>query len=196
MVTAASETKVNHSPDPVPEPTRAAGAARHSGIGLRTYILLTPLVFLVHDAEEVATVAAWTRANADALPAAVRGFLPISTAQFAAAVALLFVVLSAVSLLAARRPGDGLATKAWLVLLAALTANGFTHPAQTVWFGGYTPGVATAVLLVIPFGALAWRRAVAEGVASRRAAIPLFLAGLAIQLPIVVLALVFGRGAG
>ena len=57
-------------------------------------------------------------------------------------------------------------------------------------------GVATAVLLVVPFGVLAWRRAIAEGAASRGAVLPLFLAGLAIQLPIIGLALLFGRGAG
>lgn len=172
------------------------GAPSTPRLSLRGYILLTPLVFLIHDAEEVATVAAWTRRHADALPVAMRRILPMSTMQFAAAVALMFVILAIVSLLAARRPGEGIATKAWLVLLAALVANGVTHPAQAIAFGGYVPGVATAVMLVIPFGVLAWRRAIAEGATSRGAAVPLFLAGLAIQLPIVLLALAFGRGAG
>ncbi|HEU4456279.1 MAG TPA: HXXEE domain-containing protein [Longimicrobium sp.] len=162
---------------------------------LRAFILLTPLVFLVHDAEEVATVARWTREHGDVIPALARGLLPIDTRQFAAAVALLFVILSVVSFLAARKP-EGIAIRVWLVLLAALTANGITHPAQALVVGGYVPGVVTAVLVVIPLGVLAWRRALIDGVTSRRAILPLFLAGLAIQLPIVVLALLFGRGAG
>ena len=163
---------------------------------LRAFILLTPAVFLIHDAEEVATVARWTREHGDVVPAFARGLLSIDTGQFAAAVALLFVLLSAVSFLAARKPEDGIAICVWMVLLAALTANGIMHPAQALLVGGYVPGVVTAVLVVIPFGVLAWRRAIAEGVTSRRAVLPLFLAGLAIQLPIVVLALLFGRGAG
>lgn len=163
---------------------------------LRAFILLTPVVFLIHDAEEVATVARWTREHGEVIPAFARGLLPIDTGQFAAAVALLFVILSIVSFLAARKPESGIAVRVWLVLLAALTANGITHPAQALFVGGYVPGVVTAVLVVIPFGVLAWRRAIADGVTSRRAILPLFLAGLAIQLPIVVLALLFGRGAG
>ena len=163
---------------------------------LRVFILLTPIVFLVHDTEEMATVARWTREHGDVIPAFARGLLPIDTGQFAAAFALLFVILSAVSFLAARKPVGGIAVRVWLVLLAALTANGITHPAQALVVGGYVPGVVTAVLVVIPFGVLAWRRALIDGVTSRRAILPLFLAGLAIQLPIVVLALLFGRGAG
>jgi hypothetical protein len=165
-------------------------------VPLRSFILLTPLVFLVHDAEEVATVAAWTRAHRDVIPAFARGLLPIHTGQFAAAVALLFAVFLAVSLLAARERTPGTATKVWLLLLAALFANALTHAAQAVYVGGYVPGLATALGVVVPFAVLAGRRALADGVATGRAIVPLVGAGLLLQAPAVVLALLFGRAAG
>lgn len=162
---------------------------------LRLYILLTPLVFLVHDAEEAATVAAWTRAHRDVIPAFARDFLPIHTGQFAAAVALIFAVFLAVSLLAAREQPPGTATRVWLLLLAALFANALTHAAQAVYAGGYVPGLATALGVVPPFAVLAGRRALAEGLVTRRAIVPLLAAGLLLQVPAVVLALLFGRAA-
>lgn len=163
---------------------------------LRSYILLTPLVFLVHDAEEVATVAAWTRAHRDVIPGFARGLLPVDTGQLAAAVALLFVVFAAVSLLAARERKPGTATRVWLLLLAALVANALTHAAQAVYVGGYVPGLATALGAVLPFGFLAGRRALAEGLVTGRAIVPLVAAGLLLQVPAVLLGLLFGRAAG
>lgn len=162
----------------------------------RSYVLLTPLVFLVHDAEEVATVAAWTRAHRDVIPAFARDFLPLRTGQFAVGVALLFAVFAAVSLLAARERTPGTATRVWLLLLASLFANALTHAAQAVYVGGYVPGLATALAVVVPFAVLAWRRALADGLATGRAIVPLVAAGLLLQATAVVLALLFGRAAG
>ena len=55
-----------------------------------TLMWLGPVAFLVHDAEEIATVEPWLRAHRSVLPAAAQPFADVTAAQFSVSVAILF----------------------------------------------------------------------------------------------------------
>ena len=173
-------------------------ATRHALLRFRLmhitgWIWAGPVVFLLHDAEEILTVESWYRAHRADLPAQVQPFATVTTGQFALAVALLFVGLLAAAIHAVRQARRGRASVPFLLVAGALTANGLTHLAQAAYFRGYTPGVVTALLLVLPYGYLLGTRLLAVGLATRRALVTAVATGAVAQIPIAVLALLAVR---
>lgn len=158
---------------------------------------LGPVAFVVHDSEEALAFEPWLRQHLAELPAIMRPLLGgMTTRQFAAAVAVLaigYVVASAlgVSQLRSRRP-----PWPYLIVTGAFVGNAITHVLQSVLFGGYTPGVATAVLVSLPYGWLAGRALLVEQVVSRRMLAWCVAAGVAGQVPLALLALSAGRRLG
>jgi len=164
------------------------------GPSLITWMWLGPLAFLVHDAEEIATVAPWLRANRSALPAAAQPFAHVTTEQFALGVAVLFVGYVAAVAAGAYLLRRGRFPLPFLLVTAAFVANGLTHPIQALLFRGYTPGVVTALLVALPYGygvARGFRRAALLSASTLRW---LLLAGVLLQVPLVILALAGGIG--
>jgi hypothetical protein len=51
---------------------------------------------------------------------------------------------------------------------AALCANALGHIAQTLWFRDYSPGTLTGALLIVPLSMYLYRRALGEGLLTRR----------------------------
>ncbi|HEX4933101.1 MAG TPA: HXXEE domain-containing protein [Gemmatimonadaceae bacterium] len=80
-----------------------------------------------------------------------------------------------------------------LLAVATLAANALTHPLQAVATRGYAPGVVTAVLLVLPYASWIGRQGRREGWLSGRRGALLLAAGLVLQAPVAVLALLGGR---
>jgi hypothetical protein len=115
-------------------------------------IWLGPIAFLVHDAEEIATVEPWLRRHGAELPGFVQPFAGVTTGQFAAVVAVLFVgyVLAAWHGVHAVR--NGRLPLPFLIVSGVFVANGLTHLAQALYFRGYVPGVITALLVNLTYG--------------------------------------------
>ena len=113
-------------------------------------------MFLLHDLEEIATVESWTRTHRDVFPEPIRAHLPVSTADFTVGVAIIFAIFLLASAVDAPRVRAGKAPRFSLVLIALLVLNAFTHVLQAIVMRGYTPGVVTSILLVIPYGWLVW----------------------------------------
>jgi hypothetical protein len=67
------------------------------------WIWAAPCVFLIHGAEEIATIAPWLRDKHADLPTAIQPFATVTTKQFALGVGLLFLILLAFTLHAVRR---------------------------------------------------------------------------------------------
>lgn len=152
-----------------------------------------PVVFLVHDAEEILTVEPWLRAHRAELPSVVQPFTAVTTGQFALAVALLFVGFLAVTVHAVRQARRGRAPVPFLLVAGALVANGLTHLVQAALFRGYTPGVVTTLLVVLPYGYLLGARLLASGLVTRRTLVGAVAAGAFAQIPIAALALLAVR---
>jgi hypothetical protein len=113
--------------------------------------------WLVHDLEELPTMAAWTRRMARRLPWA----RPMSQARVNVAIALMGVVVAAAAVAGARSRGrSGFYQSA----LAGFGWHAGGHVLSAVALREYTPGLVTAPLLVAPFSLWAWRRIGAAGV--------------------------------
>jgi hypothetical protein len=84
----------------------------------------------------------------------------------------------------------------YLLVSGAFVGNAITHVLQSALFGGYTPGVVTAVLVSLPYGWLAGRALLAERVVSARTLGWCVTAGVASQVPLALLALTAGRRLG
>jgi hypothetical protein len=159
---------------------------RHAVAG---WIWAAPAVFLVHDAEEILTVEPRLRAHRTELPAVFQPFGTITERQFTLAVALLFVGVVDVAAHGVRQARRGRASLPFMLVVGALLANGLTHLGQATYFRGYTPGVVTACLLVIPYGYLLAARLLATGLVTRRNLAGAVAAGAVVQSPIAALAL-------
>jgi hypothetical protein len=145
-----------------------------------------PCVFLVHGAEEIATVAPWLRDNRADLPTAIQPFATVTTEQFTLGVGLLFLVFLALTLHAVRRARAGHRSLPFLLGVGALVANGITHVGQAAAFRGYTPGLLTAMILVIPYGIALGAQLRADGLTSGRLWLGMIALGALLQVPIVI----------
>ncbi|MGW0803154.1 HXXEE domain-containing protein [Nonomuraea sp. NPDC002799] len=119
----------------------------------------------VHDAEELATMARWTRAARPALeeryPRVPWDRLEVTQRHANVAIGLMGGVIAGAAAHGARTGGR---SPVFQAVLAGFGLHGVTHLAQTAVLGRYTPGVVTAPVVVIPFSVWAWRRLRAAGV--------------------------------
>ncbi|MFG3440644.1 HXXEE domain-containing protein [Nonomuraea sp. NPDC047897] len=141
----------------------------------------------VHDAEELATMARWTREArpwlAERYPQVPWERLEVSQRHASVAIGLMGGVVAGAAALGARTGGR---SRTFQTALAGFGAHGVVHLAQAAAVRGYTPGAVTAPLVVLPFTAWAWRRLRAAGVPVRGgaatwaglAALPLVLGGV------------------
>lgn len=125
---------------------------------LQSVLWIVPISWVVHDLEEVATFARWRAAHETELQhlasrsrIAQRAFasMPVTTKHFAASVSLVGVVLFGVTAAVTFAP-QGI----WRLVFAA-TLGGYTlhvglHFVQSLLVRGYSPGVVTAFLVVLP----------------------------------------------
>jgi uncharacterized protein with HXXEE motif len=161
----------------------------------RWAIWLLPLVLALHNLEEGVFFPRYVPRVLSRLPAGVRDWIgPVSLREMGVALALATVIPLGISLWAAARPASR--TALWLVLAmwATLLLNVAWHVAAAlVLFGGYAPGVATAVVLNLPLAVLALRRARAEEWVSRRARWALVPGAVAFHLPGALGVMLLGR---
>jgi uncharacterized protein with HXXEE motif len=130
----------------------------------RWAIWLLPVVVALHNLEEAVFFPRYLPRTLGRLPAGVRDWLgPITMDEMAAALALATVIPLVVSLWAAARPASRTALRLVLALWAILLLNAVWHVGVALLlFGGYAPGVITAVALNLPLSVLILRRAMAE----------------------------------
>jgi hypothetical protein len=119
---------------------------------------------------------------------------PPSRDELAAGLVLVTVVPAIVLAVAAWRSQDRVWAHVSLFVVAVFSWNALVpHLAATVLLQEYTPGVATAVLVNLPWGVVTFRRALSEGVITRGRAAA--VAGLAAVLYPVGMAMLWGLGA-
>ncbi|GAA3554291.1 hypothetical protein GCM10022419_038350 [Nonomuraea rosea] len=119
----------------------------------------------VHDAEELATMAGWVRTARPRLesryPRVPWDRLEVSQRHVNVAIGLMGVAMAGASALGARTGGR---SPVFQAALAGFGLHGVAHLAQSAATRGYTPGVVTAPVVVIPFSVWAWRRLRSAGV--------------------------------
>lgn len=152
-------------------------------LSLGTLAWLLPVTFLIHDGEEILTVAGWSARHRATLLHRFRRFAfvrrmvaetDMSTAQFAAAVGCVLVFVLSGNL------GYGLGGRYGLFWFAAVVGamfgNVLTHTGQSLILGRYTPGVVSAWVVLLPYTLYTFHRLLAAGLVTVG---ELFLAGLA-----------------
>lgn len=163
---------------------------------------LLPLVFAIHDTEELVTLPSWFAEHRSALQSvADRGGLaariaasaPSTTARAAVAIVFLLVLLLIATLGVTRARGHGTWLYVYSGLLGLLFLHVFTHVAQALLFRGYVPGLYGAILAVLPGSAFIYRRLIAGGLLSWPIAVVTALVGFALFIPGVLAAWAVGR---
>ncbi len=164
-------------------------------ISLRAVIAASPIVFLVHDLEEVIVTEGFLRENRErlGLPSFLTRRMEATTAQFAVAVAYLFVIVSAISLAAARSLRPGAAINLFATATSIRFLNVFTHLGQALLLRRATPGVVTAVTVALPYSLYALRRLRAENLVDRRSLRQAMIVGAVLGGPVVLSAQAVGR---
>lgn len=161
-----------------------------------TLLILAPLAFLLHNLEESLTMVSFVQKNLQRIPTPIRllaEYLQLTQTAFLIPVIMLTLLLAGASLrLLFPNPPHWL-TWVWPAAILTLCANAFIHILQAVWFGGYTPGLLTAVLLQLPITILSARASVRAGWLSRRAAYIWFFAGFPLVGVISVAFLFLGK---
>ncbi|WP_158843126.1 HXXEE domain-containing protein [Saccharothrix deserti] len=103
--------------------------------------------WVVHDLEELATMARWTRRH--------RHVPTTTTPEAAIAIGVVGVVIAAAAADGARTGGR---SKLFQSVLAGFGLHAVTHVVSGAVFRGYTPGVVTAPIVVAPFSLWALRQ--------------------------------------
>ncbi|HEX2923512.1 MAG TPA: HXXEE domain-containing protein [Chloroflexota bacterium] len=139
-------------------------------VSLRTVILASPAVFLLHDLEELLTMERFLRENRESLPipAALKDRLNTTTGQFAVAIAWPFPICAAVSSMAAKSLVPGAVTHAFAVMICGRFLNALTHVGQSLLFRKRSPGLISAVFVVLPYSAYTLRRLQKAGLVGER----------------------------
>jgi hypothetical protein len=163
------------------------------GMRSRSVLWLVPLLLAVHNAEEALFFPRYLPFVLYRLPATWQALIaPLTTGQVGAALAVVTAVAFIVAWWSYRRPESALAL--WLVLLiqAAVLLNVLWHvAAAVVLFGGYAPGVVTAVLINLPFSVFLLGRASRERWLGPRALWGLVPAAIVLHGPLLAALLVF-----
>ena len=159
----------------------------------RSVLWLVPILLAVHNAEEALFFPRYLPFVLYRLPVAWQALIaPLTTGQVGAALAVVTAVAFIVAWWADQRPASRLAL--WLVLLiqATVLLNVVWHlAAAVVLFGGYAPGVVTALLVNLPFSVYLFARARHEHWLSSRALWALVPAAVVLHGPLLAALLVF-----
>lgn len=172
---------------------------------LARVLWLLPVVFIIHDGEELLTMPGWIvrhqpeldqLAQMNETAAEIVRSLPRTTSQVAVAIGfilLLFVVVTVGASISRKR---GFWLYAYASLLGVLFLHVFTHIAQAILIGGYAPGVIGAVVAIIPGALYLYKRLFEEKLLTLKSAVVTALIGFALFIPGAMLAHQIGRMLG
>jgi hypothetical protein len=124
-------------------------------VSMNAVIWAFPIAFLIHDLEEILTMERFARKNRDRFPKFMRNIATINTTQFTIGVGVLFVLTLLAAYLATRSPRE---TDILTIALAIFLIHVVGHIAFPLFFRKYTPGLITAVIIVLPYSLYAFYR--------------------------------------
>lgn len=115
---------------------------------MKEYILLLPIIFIIHDMEEVVGFGRFFRENPslfEKYPNVTKAYRGFTTEGFAAAVYEEFIPFFGISITAYFFP-CGFLYALWFGLFLSLTAHFFIHIGQTIYLKKYIPSFATSII--------------------------------------------------
>jgi hypothetical protein len=149
---------------------------------------LLPAVFVIHDGEEMLTMAPWVEGHRGVLAAMAQhgrlvakllASVPRTQAHVTIGVVLLLLPFLLITAAVARQPRPGPWLTTYVMLLGGFFLHAFGHLGQALLFGGYVPGLVGALLAVVPGSLYVYRRLIAAGLLRPREAAAQAFVGLA-----------------
>ncbi len=136
-------------------------------LNVQTLIWLFPILFIIHDFEEIILVEKWLHKNRNKiykrLPPKIADRIvkqfSMTTAQFAAAVIVIFLFVSAATISAIYYLYNGTSWSLYFFIAVSLVffIHAFTHIGQTIIFRSIAPGTITSVIIIIPYSIVLYR---------------------------------------
>lgn len=128
-------------------------------LDLKTLIWLFPIIFIFHDLEEIITIESSMAANKDNYPKTnfvklsfkMREKLGSTAAQLAVSAAWILLFISFTAVMTVHFSSNGGGFLLFTAILNLFVLQAFMHIVQTIMFRGYTPGIITSLLLLIPY---------------------------------------------
>lgn len=152
---------------------------------------LLPVSWLLHDVEELATIGRWSRRwppdRRDDLSAVQRRFagaVASTPHRFTVAAALVGGVVVGATVAGVLDP-NGLGIRIYTTILGGYLLHAFVHLGQSVVFRGYTPGLVTATIVVIPASISLYWRLLSAGLVDLGTVSTTGVLGLVLFVPIV-----------
>lgn len=143
---------------------------------------LVPVLFTIHNLEEALTMRKYGTGH----------FRNMQRGQFAAAVILLTLLAVSFIYLGTNDEYGVMGRILAIFIQASLCINALVHMIASIRFRRYTPGVITAVLIYIPFSLYLFDAALKTSYVTGMQLAWAFVAGVVLQLPLVLGALFVG----
>jgi len=163
-----------------------------ASFSIKVWVFGLWIVFILHDLEEVFTMARFTQDHIQQLPGVIRIIetrLMVSTSEMALAVGLLILLMFWAAVNTVRFPQSRSWETVWGLVVGILLANGLTHGIQAIALGMYTPGCITGVVLELPAALLCLIWLKHEGSESNARLVLYVFLGFPLQLFFTVLSL-------
>ncbi|MBB4825044.1 hypothetical protein HNO89_002270 [Sporosarcina luteola] len=171
-------------------------------IDLQTLIWLFPLMFILHDFEEIILIEKWMKGNStriyDVMPKRIADKVmqqfSMSTAQFAVAVLVIFAFVSSSTVMANQYMIQGFLGNIYFFTAVTLVffLHAFTHIGQSIILRSVTPGAVTSVIVIIPYSFVLYRSLLVNEVVTWKI-IFLCLPFCLLLIPIVLLGHAIGK---
>lgn len=130
-------------------------------LNVQTLIWLCPIIFVLHDLEEIIMIEKWMETNLDVindkLPSKIADKVikqfSMTTAQFSVAVLVIFIFVSSSTYMASQYINHGALGNIYFftAVITVLFLHVFTHVGQSIFLKSVTPGVISSILVVLPY---------------------------------------------
>ncbi|KAB2334414.1 HXXEE domain-containing protein [Cytobacillus depressus] len=131
-------------------------------LNLHTVIWLFPIIFMFHDLEEIITIESSMNAHKNRkapfvkLTLKMREKLGSTAAQLSISATWILLIISFTTLMTAHFSLNGGGFLLYTAILNLYILQAIMHIVQSIFFKGYTPGIITALFLLIPYCLLAY----------------------------------------
>ncbi|WHY94651.1 HXXEE domain-containing protein [Neobacillus cucumis] len=133
--------------------------ALHQFLDIKTLIWLFPVIFIFHDLEEIITIESSMNAKKNSFQKAsfvkltlkMREKLGSTAAQLAVSATWILLIISFTTVMTAHFSFNGGGFLLYIAILNLFILQVIMHIVQSIFFKGYTPGIITALFLLIPY---------------------------------------------
>ncbi|MGG3738811.1 HXXEE domain-containing protein [Aeribacillus pallidus] len=158
---------------------------------LNRLIWLFPLLYFIHDVEEILTVEEFLTKHSDVVP------IKVTTLEFTLAFLLLWILTFIGCYKASKNKRFlGLEPKTFFSFLVPgiFLANGIGHLIQLILFQSYVPGIITSIVIIYPYSFITLKYLIHEQLLTVRKFHLFLCLGFILQAPIALLAHIIVKG--